>query len=97
MSDADGALRQIISGVRSFQVPLLHDQLDNVLSEVRTLIGQAASGAKPEEMDQVVELLKFAGTMNVSLRRAIAPGHRGLSAPRDAMKILISWRDIPLN
>ncbi|MGW2624832.1 toll/interleukin-1 receptor domain-containing protein [Micromonospora taraxaci] len=96
VSDADGALRQIISGVRSFDVPVLHQQLNETLGEVHETIERASSGTSPEEMDQVVEMLKLAGAMNVSLRRSIAPGLRGLSALRDAMKVFMSWRDIPL-
>jgi len=96
VSAADGALRQVVAIVGDFDVRIMRESLNDQLSNIRAMVEDATEGVDLTEMDQVVEMVKLVGSMNVSLRRSIRPGHSGLAAIRDSMKIILSWRDIPL-
>ncbi|WP_435587791.1 toll/interleukin-1 receptor domain-containing protein [Micromonospora aurantiaca (nom. illeg.)] len=92
LSAADAALRQIVGEVGSFDTPVVHESLRTALANTQNIFEGADE--IPEQMDQIVEMVRFFQSMSVSLRRAVAPGYKGISAIRDAIKILKSWDDL---
>ncbi|MEV0136094.1 toll/interleukin-1 receptor domain-containing protein [Dactylosporangium sp. NPDC050688] len=92
LSTADAALRQVVFEVGETKAPGVSASLREALQEVRSLTDGMEN--LPERLDEMVEMLAFVQRMSVSLRRAFAPGHNGIMAIRDSVKIFRSWDEL---
>lgn len=92
ISAADAALRQIVNDFSGINTPQIRADLRDSAAPIRQMFDN--SPGILEQTDQIVQLVELAQRMSISLRRAVAPGYKGLSAVRDTIRILKSWDDL---
>jgi len=86
--ESDALLRALIDELSGLGMTELHAVISSSLN-----LPHDANQIAPQ-MNQVISAVKAFGLLNVSLRRAIAPGIQGLEAMQSAVQIFLSWQNI---
>ncbi len=87
----DAQLRAVIDEMRSIDASMAEEQLVSLTSAIS---GSDDLTGALGQMDQLVQLLRFAAMTNVSLRRAIQPAIQGIQSVATAMSTFDSWKTV---
>ena len=91
MGAMDANLRAVVEELRSINAEMAQEQLNTLLT---ALEGAEDIGAVVRQMEQFVEVLRFAAMMNVSLRKSLHPAIQGIQSIGNAVATFKSWRSI---
>jgi hypothetical protein len=89
--ELDPQLRALVGELREINLDEAATQLQNLLEPMSKFEDMTESLG---QMDQMVQMLRFASLTNVSLRKAIQPAIKGIQSMGNAVRTAESWRDI---
>lgn len=89
--ELDPQLRSLVGELREIDLEEAATQLANLLEPMSKFENMTESLA---QMDQMVQMLRFASLTNVSLRKAIQPAIKGIQSMGNAVRTAESWREI---
>jgi hypothetical protein len=87
----DAQLRAVIEEMRTIDAVMAEEQLQSLTS---ALSGSDDLTGALNQMNQIVQVLRFAAMTNVSLRRAVQPAIQGIQSIATAMSTFESWKTV---
>ena len=91
VAQTDAHLRSVIDELRTIDADLARDGLGTMLAAMSGL-GELKN--VPEQLNGLVQVLRFAALTNVSLRRSVQPAIQGIQSISNAVSTVESWSSI---
>ncbi|MWB99069.1 TIR domain-containing protein [Agromyces sp. MMS17-SY077] len=89
--ETDAGLRAVVDELRSLENEVADAHVGKLLS---SFAGVATLSESIGTVAELVQLLKVASVVNVSMRKAVDPAIRGLQSMNNALQVFESWREI---
>ncbi|KHL00945.1 toll/interleukin-1 receptor domain-containing protein [Sinomonas humi] len=88
---ADAQLRAFVQEARTINHDLVREALGNLLDPLKSIDDMSET---LDTIDSIVGVLQFASLANISLRKAVQPGIKGVKSLRNALQTAQSWKKL---